>query len=85
MKKALICCCAGLLGICLAGCGTLREEQNPQPKKQAPCNEWLVMKQNQGNPETVKAQNTSADKKDKKDKKIKKIKKIKKGKKNTGK
>ena len=72
MKKALICCCAGLLGICLAGCGTLREEQNPQPKKQAPCNEWLVMNQKQGNSETVKAQNASTTKKDKKAKKGKK-------------
>ena len=75
MKKALICCCAGLLGICLAGCGTLREEQNPQPKRQAPCNEWLVMNQKQGNPKTVKAQNASADKKVKKVKRNKKAKK----------
>ena len=43
MKKVLIYCCAGLLGACLTGCGSMRAEQNPQPKKQYPCREWQTM------------------------------------------
>ena len=42
MKTALI-CFAALLGIGLAGCGTLREEQNPQPKTHAPCPQWIEL------------------------------------------
>jgi len=44
MKKATVFIFSAALGACLAGCGTLRESQDPQPKMQAPCKEWLSAK-----------------------------------------
>ena len=61
---------SAMLGIVLAGCGTLREQQNPQPKMQAPCEEWLDLKQ-----QPAKQNNAGTIKKDEKKKSLTKDKK----------
>ena len=77
--------CAAMLGFLLAGCGTVREQQNPQPKMNAPCEEWLTLCQKQVKQENAKSLKKADTKKNKNAKKGKKGKKNKKAKKNESK
>lgn len=45
MKQILLLSCTVIfiLLVC-SGCQSLREEQNPQPKKHVPCAEWNIKK-----------------------------------------